>query len=152
MRGFRAHAPLKQVSFHPYIDLKNPSAAKTFRGGELLQYLLRAGSLQVRWSTTTGTRTFAPRGAFFLKENPTLPISIIPTPQSRTRALCAHFTFWSHRLSFRPDQRNEPDTGAVPRYNISDKTLTNFVRSAAQGGSVGVRKTDPGSLECDPQN
>jgi hypothetical protein len=53
-------------------------------------------------------------------------------------ALCAHFTFWSHRLSFRPDQRNEPDTGAVPRYNISDKTLTNFVWSVAQGGSVGT--------------
>ena len=51
---------------------------------------------------------------------------------------------------------NGPDTGAVRRYNVANKTFVNFVLPAAQGGSLGqpwyltFGESDPGTLEYNP--
>ena len=57
---------------------------------------------------------------------------------------------------FVPINGNGPDTGAVRRYNVVDKTFENFVLPAAQGGPLGqpwyltFGKTDPATLDYPP--
>lgn len=55
-----------------------------------------------------------------------------------------------------PPFNSGPDTGAVRRYDVANKTFENFVLPAAQGGPLGqpwyltFGKTDPGTIEYNP--
>ena len=74
------------------------------------------------------------------------------------RAFAQAILFGPGGFLFVPINGNGPDTGAVRRYNVADKTFVNFVRPASQpnGGPLGqpwyltFGKTDPGTLEYNP--
>jgi DNA-binding beta-propeller fold protein YncE len=72
------------------------------------------------------------------------------------RAFAQAILFGPEGFLFVPINGNGPDTGAVRRYNVADKTFVNFVLPAAQGGPLGqpwyltFGETDPGTLEYNP--
>ena len=81
------------------------------------------------------------------------PIGQIDLDQvGQPRAFAQALLFGPGGFLFVPITGNGPDTGAVRRYDVSDKTFTNFVKPAAQGGPLGqgwyltFGKTDPGTL------
>jgi hypothetical protein len=72
------------------------------------------------------------------------------------RAFAQALLFGPGGFLFVPISGGGPDTGAVRRYDVSDKTFTNFVAPAAKGGPLGAGnyltfgKTDPATLKYNP--
>jgi hypothetical protein len=72
------------------------------------------------------------------------------------RAFAQALLFGPGGFLFVPISGNGPDTGAVRRYNVANKTFVNFVLPAVQGGPLGqpwyltFGETDPGTLEYNP--
>jgi hypothetical protein len=74
----------------------------------------------------------------------------------QSRAFAQALLFGPGGFLFVPINGNGPDTGAVRRYNVANKTFVNFVLPAVQGGPLGqpwyltFGETDPGTLEYNP--
>jgi DNA-binding beta-propeller fold protein YncE len=72
------------------------------------------------------------------------------------RAFAQALLFGPGGFLFVPISGNGPDTGAVRRYNVANKTFVNFVLPAARRGPLGqpwyltFGQTDPGTLEYNP--
>jgi hypothetical protein len=100
-------------------------------------------------SDTDSIRIYNGNGAFLGK----IDLDTVGQPRAVAQALL----FGPGGFLFVPISGGGPDTGAVRRYDVSIKTFpfTNFVKPGGplgEGWYLTFGKTDPGTLEYDPQN